>query len=555
MAPEIIYNPAVDYGLPDIDLLSLLFESPECPTEEDTLLHIEASNVENAITKAQTRFYTKFIAQILRSRFGIGAQGPGKDVVVCISSGQILLPPLFYAVIAAGGVYSAASSSFTKKELARQINHGNAVLLVASPDCAHVAHEAAGLSGLSADRIIILNSSEGDRSLIDQARNNLLASAEKYGQDLLDWEVVTDPETLRTRPICLLYSSGTTGEPKGMSFFCVHMSHLNLVSSGLITGYRHHDWKRRQRAKDANFNFQYRTIGHLPAAHIAGILGYLVHPSMYGPGTVYWMPKFNFDDFLKYNKKHRITSFFTVPPIYMLIAHSPKVTDQFEALHHAITGAAPMGPDLTARAEKKLGCTVSQTWGLSETTASVTGQPWDEPDSTGSISTILPNIRMRIVDDAGRDVQDGQQGEFLVQGPTVTVGYWNDAEATARTFTSCGRWLKTGDEMIKYKGLQVAPAELEATLVSHPLIHDAAVIGVPDPSLAGNEVPRAFVVADSTRVSAKDIQTFIKNELAPQKQLRGGVVFLKQIPKSATGKILRKVLRDQSKEMNEAAKL
>ncbi|KAF4989197.1 hypothetical protein FDECE_14790 [Fusarium decemcellulare] len=461
MAPEIIYNPAVDYGLPNIDLLSLLFESPECPTEEDTLLHVEASNVENAITKAQTRYYTKFIAQILRSRFGIGAQGPGKDVVVCISSGQILLPPLFYAVIAAGGVYSAASS--------------------------------------------------------------------------------------------------------------VHMSHLNLVSSGLITGYRHHDWKRRQRAKDANFNFQYRTIGHLPAAHIAGILGYLVHPSMYGPGTVYWMPKFNFDDFLKYNKEHRITSFFTVPPIYMLIAHSPKVTDQFEALHHAITGAAPMGPDLTARAEKKLGCTVSQTWGLSETTASVTGQPWDEPDSTGSISTILPNIRMRIVDDAGRDVQDGQQGEFLVQGPTVTVGYWNDAEATARTFTSCGRWLKTGDvgmrhngkfyimdrkkEMIKYKGLQVAPAELEATLVSHPLIHDAAVIGVPDPSLAGNEVPRAFVVADSTRVSAKDIQTFIKNELAPQKQLRGGVVFLKQIPKSATGKILRKVLRDQSTQINEAAKL
>ncbi|KAM5359729.1 hypothetical protein ACJZ2D_014256 [Fusarium nematophilum] len=443
MAKERIYNSTVDYGLVNIDLLSLLFESSECRTEEDTLLHVEANNVANSLTKAQTRHYTKSIAHILRSRYSIGAQGPGKDVVVCISSGQILLPPLFYGVIAAGGIFSSASSTFTKKELARQIKHGNAVLLVSSPDCEGVAREAAKAAGLSSDRILILDSNDGERRLSNHANNNLLRDE----QNLLDWEIITDFDTLKNRPICLLYSSGTTGEPKG-----VHMSHLNLVSSALILGYAHRDWKSRQLAKDPSFSFQYRSLAHLPTAHIAGILGYFVHSSMYGPGTIYWMSRFNFDQFLEYNKRHRITGFFTVPPIYMLLAHSPKVTDQFETLHHAMTGAAPIAPETVARAEKKLGCTISQTWGLSETTASVTAQPWDDPDHTGSISAIIPNVKMRIVDDAERDVEEGQEGEFLVQGPTVTVGYWNNPEATASAFTKCGRWFKTGDVGLRRNG-------------------------------------------------------------------------------------------------------
>lgn len=190
-------------------------ESSECPTEEETLLHVEAANITNFLTKAQTRHYVKSIAHVLRSRFNIGGLGAGKDVVICISSGQILLPSLFYATIAAGGVYSSASNTVTDQELTRQINHGKATLLVASPDCEELARMAARASNLSPDRILILDSYNGKRSLLDHAQHDLLDPSGKDDRILLDWEVVTDANTLRDRPICLIYSSGTTGQPKG----------------------------------------------------------------------------------------------------------------------------------------------------------------------------------------------------------------------------------------------------------------------------------------------------------------------------------------------------
>jgi len=188
---------------------------------------------------------------------------------------------------------------------------------------------------------------------------------------------------------------------------------LNIVSEGLIPAYMQREWMADQRKKDANFQFGYRTIAHLPAAHIAGCQGYFVNPAIAG-GPVYWMPKFDFVKFLEYNRKFEIEYFFTVPPIYLLIAKSALVTDQFRSLIRAVTGAAPMGPELQALAEQKLGCVISQTWGLSETTGSVTAMPWDQDDKTGSISPLMPNARMRIVDDDENDVEEGQEGEFIV---------------------------------------------------------------------------------------------------------------------------------------------
>ena len=200
----------------------------------------------------------------------------------------------------------------------------------------------------------------------------------------------------------------------------------------------------RQAAKDPSYTpFDYRTLAHLPAAHIAGCQGYFVNPTIAG-GTVYWMPKFDFPKFLEYNQKCGITSFFTVPPIYLLIAKSPAVTDQFRTLVHAITGAAPMGAELTALAEKKLGAHISQTWGLSETTGSVTMMPWDEHDVTGSVSLLMPNVRMRVLDEEEKDVEEGKPGEFCMKGPMVSKGYFKNAEGTRDAFTSDG-WFKTGD--------------------------------------------------------------------------------------------------------------
>jgi acyl-CoA synthetase (AMP-forming)/AMP-acid ligase II len=158
-------------------------------------------------------------------------------------------------------------------------------------------------------------------------------------------------------------------------------------------------WREGLRAREAagHAPFEYRTLAHLPAAHIAGVQGYFINPFFMG-GPVFWMPKFDFPKFLAYNKKHRITFFFTVPPIYLLIAKMPVVTDQFDTLELAISGAAPLGKELQEAASAKLGrgkTFVNQTWGLSETTGSVTNMPWGEKDDTGSVSKLLPNTSVR----------------------------------------------------------------------------------------------------------------------------------------------------------------
>jgi 4-coumarate--CoA ligase len=164
------------------------------------------------------------------------------------------------------------------------------------------------------------------------------------------------------------------------------------------------------------------------------------------------MPKFDFPKILEYNKKFHITSFFTIPPIYLLIAKSPLVTGQFESLVHAISGAAPMGKELQQLAAKKLGCYISQTWGLSETTGSVTAQPWNVNDETGSISPLLANTSMRIVDEEDRDVEEGKPGEMLMKGPMVTKGYFRNEKATKEAFTADG-WFRTDDIGLRRDGI------------------------------------------------------------------------------------------------------
>lgn len=342
------------------------------------------------------------------------------------------------------------------------------------------------------------------------------------------------------------------------------MSHRNLVAQTFIPGDMFKNWIASSRP-----DFEYRTIAHLPIAHIAGIQGYLINP-VYMGGPTYWMPRFDFAQFLEYNAKYQITYFFTVPPIYLLIAKSPAVTDQFKTLEVAISGAAPLGKDLQHAASRKLGgpkCFISQTWGLSETAGSVTLMPMGMNDDTGSVSPLIPNMLARIIDDDGKDVEPGKPGEVIVKGPVVCRGYYNNEAANKEAFT--GDWFHTGDvaefrnglfyvvdrkkELIKYKGLQVAPAELEALLLSHEDILDAAVIGV-DADNGTNEVPRAYVVADANKISGQQIIEYVKKNVASHKQLRGGVVFLDAIPKSPSGKILRKDLRILAKR-EQGAKL
>ncbi|KOS22457.1 putative acyl-coenzyme A synthetase [Escovopsis weberi] len=531
-----IYNQGNTTPVPNLDLLTFILDSEFTWADADTPLSAEAQYPEKHLTTADVCALTRQFAYFLRHRYAIGSAGHGKDVVVAVSTGQSVLPAAFYGVVAAGAIYSSASYAATESELTRQVEDGPAKLIICSKDRRDLAERAARGAGLPDRNVLILESHPKIRlySADDSVECDFRGS--------LDWKRITDAEELRKSKICLVYSSGTTGLPKG-----VLLSHLNLVAAAHIPSVKSRQaWGRR------NVKLSGRTLAHLPSAHIAGLMAYFVRPVLEGR-LVYWMPTFQLDAFLKYCGELNITQMFTVPPIIAAITRHPAAKERFKHLMHALTGAAPISRDLQEVARQKLPVRVDVSWGMSETTGGVTFTPIERKDVIGSIGVLMNNMLLRLIDEDGRDVEPGQPGEGLIKGPTVVQGYHNNPEGNKGAFTEDG-WLRTGDifrmengllfiELIKYKGSQVAPAELEGVLTAHPSVIDAAVIGV---EREDTEVPRGYVVLapDAVgKVSEADIVAYVAGKVSNAKRLRGGVRFIDAVPRSAVGKILRKDLR------------
>ncbi|KIW27268.1 uncharacterized protein PV07_07022 [Cladophialophora immunda] len=556
----VVFKSKREIDLPRLDLLSLLFDSDWCLALEETKIHVQAANPSNSITKAESRGLLKQVAYVLRHRFGIGASGAGKDVVLTVLSGSPFAPVFFYGVVAAGGIFSGASTEYRVEELTRQIEDGAVTLLVCSPECEAQVVQAADACGIARDRVLILDSTiPHSWKLISVAdRSDVL---ERSRGKMLEWQRITDQRRLEEVTTCLLYSSGTTGLPKG-----IRISHWSLVANNVCTM----DPARRYQAlcKREGREFTFNTIAHLPMSNIAGISLYSTNPFYMG-GTTWWMEKYDFDSFLEYHRRYRPAYQFSVPPVWLRIAKSDKVTDHFDALQVAVTGAAPIGDDVVREVRKKLGrgrAHMAQTWGTTETTGVIAATDWPAyaKDGTWSVGELCPNVTLRVVDEDGQDLAEGQPGEMLVGGPILAQAYHNRPQATLESFQD--GFYRTGDigtykdghvrivdrkkELIKYKGAQVAPAELEALLTSHPRIADAAVIGLWDDQQQ-TEVPRAYVVSrlqpGGEPITAQEVADFVKRNAASYKQLRGGVFFVNEIPKSASGKILRKELRSKAR--------
>jgi acyl-CoA synthetase (AMP-forming)/AMP-acid ligase II len=303
-----------------------------------------------------------------------------------------------------------------------------------------------------------------------------------------------------------------------------------------------------------------RVIGVLPFFHIYGMV-VIMNAFLYRGATIVTMPRFDLADFLRTLQDERITRAYVVPPIVLALAKHPLV-DEYDLSHLELvfSGAAPLGPELVDACSERLGCRVLQGYGLTETSP-VTHAQADHGDATaGSIGPPVPNTESRVVDlMTGGDAEPGEPGEIWVRGPQVMAGYLNNPEATALTVDADG-WLHTGDlasvdedgnfwivdrlkELIKYKGYQIAPAELEALLLTHPAIADAAVIPIPDEE--AGEVPKAFVVPRSS-ITPEEVTAFVAERVAPYKKVRA-VEILEEIPKSPSGKILRRVLVDRER--------
>jgi acyl-CoA synthetase (AMP-forming)/AMP-acid ligase II len=470
----------------------------------------------------------------------LAARGVGKgDVVAVFSPNTIWYPVVFHGIAAAGAVISPVNALYTPEEIAFQLKDSGArVLVTVSP---FLDRALAAVQKSPVDEVVVMDGAEGHASLRDLLTTDAPAV-----------QVEIDPaEDLVTLP----YSSGTTGLPKG-----VMLTHRNLVANV------------SQSRPMAAVQDDERIIAVLPFFHIYG-LTVLMNQGLQWGGTVVTLPRFDLEQFLRAIQDQRITRAFVAPPIVLALAKHPLV-DQFDlsSLRSITSGAAPLDTDLAQLAQDRLRkggaeeVTVAQGYGMTElspvshTTPEVGYEPEGAgPTPKGTVGYALPNTECRLVDPAtGEDSAPGERGELWVRGPQVMKGYLNNPQATADTLDDEG-WLHTGDvaivddegrytvvdrvkELIKYKGYQVAPAELEAVLLGNPEIVDAAVIGVRDAE-SGEELPKAFVVrAPGSEITAEAVQAYAAERLAPHKKIRL-VEFIEQVPKSAAGKILRKDLK------------
>jgi acyl-CoA synthetase (AMP-forming)/AMP-acid ligase II len=481
----------------------------------------------------RTITYAALAAGVERIAAGLAERGFRKGDVFAIFSPNVPEYALaFHGVAAAGGISSTINPLYTVDELAFQLRDSNARYLLTIPQFLDRALDAAKQVGI--EEVFVLGEAEGATPF---------AALMATGGDAP--RVSIDP---REDLVVLPYSSGTTGLPKG-----VMLSHQNIVAN------------IRQALVPHSTSEKDVIIGVLPFFHIYGMT-VIMNSAIHLGATIVSMPRFDLEEFLTLLQDHKVTRAYLVPPIILALAKHP-IVDKYDlsSLEIIMSGAAPLGGDLAAAASDRLGSVVMQGYGLTETSP-VTHMIPDDPglDRPGSIGFLIPNTEGRFVDvGSGEDLGTGERGELLIRGPQVMRGYLNNEEATRHTIDD-DAWLHTGDigyvdedgyfflvdrlkELIKYKGFQVPPAELEAILLTHPAISDAAVIPIPDEETG--EIPKAYVTL-SEEVSEEDIMSFVAERVAPHKKIRL-VEVTEEIPKSASGKILRRVLVDRERERRE----
>jgi acyl-CoA synthetase (AMP-forming)/AMP-acid ligase II len=435
----------------------------------------------------------------------------------------------YHAVASLGGVTTTINSLYTTDEVAYQLKDSGAKFLMSVPAFRDRAEAAAEQTG------VWLDFAGGD------TESPIWSGSWWDGGDPPDVDI--DP---RQDLVVLPYSSGTTGFPKG-----VMLTHHNLVAN-LVQLEQHHHLSEDE-----------RIVAVLPFFHIYGQV-VVMNNALYKGATVVTMPKFDLEAFLALLQDHRITRAHLVPPIILALAKHP-VVDRYDlsSLRLIMSGAAPLDAALADLCSQRLGVHVYQGYGLTETSPVTHVTPDDDParNKPGSIGPALPNTEVRVVDwGTGENYGPNQDGELWVRGPQVMRGYLNNPEATAQAIDGEG-WFHTGDighadadgyftivdrlkELIKYKAYQVPPAELEAVLIGHPAVADAAVI--PKRDEEAGEIPKAFVVLAGD-VDAEALMTYVAERVAPHKRVRE-VEFVDQIPKSASGKILRRVLVERERE-------
>ncbi|GAB5585501.1 hypothetical protein Unana1_00401 [Umbelopsis nana] len=517
--------------MPQTGLTRFVFSNINAiPDEQPIFIHAESGD---------TIRYGQLRGMTLRINAGLRRHGLKKGDTLCIySANQIDYAVVVHGAIAAGGVVSPANATYTAEELLYQLKESKSKYLVTSPENLKPALEAAKSAGISKENIFLF----GDKAIdgIRPYTHVIMADHEAPGE-----EYTFEEAKATTAYLC--FSSGTTGSSKG-----VMTSHLNISSNCIqIT-------QALRQQIDLNTA---RFIGVLPFYHIYALM-FMVHLAPYWGIPVVVMPKFDLIKFCEAIQKYRVTIAHIVPPILVQLAKEPVVDNyDFSSITNFQCGAAPLSAELATAVHQRLNVKCTQLYGMTESSPVSHIQPLDDANN-GVVGKLLPGMSTKIIDENGKEVGYGQRGELWMAGPNIMQGYLNMPEATAATIDKDG-YLHTGDvaimdengvysivdrvkELIKYKGVQVAPAELEALLLTSDIVADCAVIGVYNEQQA-TELPRAYVkVTEGTpenEATAKALMAFVEQQVANHKKLRGGIRFINAIPKSAAGKILRKELR------------
>jgi acyl-CoA synthetase (AMP-forming)/AMP-acid ligase II len=514
------HTPSPDVEIPDVPLSDFVLARAGGLGDKPALIDAPSG---------RTITYAQLAESVRAGAAGLAERGFGKgDIFAHYAPNLPEYAVAFHAVATVGGVNTTANPMLTADELAAQLRDCGARLLVTVPDQLDKATAAAERAGV--EEVFIYGEADG---------------ATPFASLL---QAVGEPPKVAIDPaedlVALPYSSGTTGLPKG-----VMLTHRNLGANICQT-------IAHQRLREDE-----RVIAVLPFFHIYGLV-VLMNLPLYRGATIVTLPRFELPEFLRVMQQYRITRAWVVPPIVLALAKQPLV-DEFDlsSLEFMLSGAAPLSAELEVACGKRLGCRMEQGYGLTETSPTTHTVPDDlAGQMPGSIGPAVPNTECRIVDVlTGEDAQAGEPGELCIRGPQVMKGYLNNPEATARTIDPDG-WLHTGDvarfeeqgsvrivdrvkELIKYKGYQVAPAELEGLLLTHPAIADAAVIGLPDEE--AGEVPKAFVVP-SGPLTPQEVSAFVAEHVAPYKKVRA-VELIDEIPKTPSGKVLRRVLIERER--------
>ncbi|KAI9477859.1 MAG: hypothetical protein EXX96DRAFT_228449 [Benjaminiella poitrasii] len=523
--------PAKEYPA-DVSVYELLFKNSQKNVPKDKPIFVDIEDPSKTLTYSQVQ------TQILKAAAGLKREFNFKkgDVVAICSPNQVDYTVIIHGAVCAGGVAAAIDHASTPEKIATDLTTVQAKLVIAHKDTLKSVLAAAKSYGLSESNVLVFGdiATKGVRTVNETIlEGDELAEPYKY-----------TPEEIMNDPAYLYFTSGTTGAKKA-----VKLTQHNMICCLTFKT----DWP----FDDVNI------LAYTEYHHVSSLIT-AIHFAIYAGYTTYVMAHYSLRAFCEAVEKYKINLTITQPFIVSALAKDSLVEDyDISSLKVVLCCGAALDNSVTLTVRERIGLLIINAYGMTEVVGVFDSTP--AITEANGIGYLAPGISARIVDENGQDVPAGQMGELLVKGPTVARGYYRNPEATAKAFDADG-YLHTGDlvkcdenelfyyvdrskDLIKYYLHHIYPSDIENVLMTHPKVADCAAIGVYYPEIT-TELPRAYVhLVDGEKYTEKisqELQEYADARLSDEKRLRGGVVIVDSFPRTASGKIQRRVLRQKA---------